>query len=68
MNLYSVYCGPCAVKTLAAILRHKGYNVTCEGTAHVYVETEASEFTLWRSLKPDYSLLPSDICLLKAVR
>ena len=65
MNPYSLYCGPCDVPTLANILRAKGYHVTCEGTAHVYVETDKSEFALWRSLKPDYGLWPSDVRLLK---
>ena len=65
MNLYSLYCGPCDVSTLANVLRAKGYHVTCEGTAKVYVQTKLSAFDLYYSLKPDYGLLPTDVRLLK---
>ena len=36
---YRVYCGPSSVAQTAERLRESGVDVTCEGTAHVYVST-----------------------------
>ena len=68
MNGFRVYCGPTLVHALAARLSSAGVEVTCTGTAHVYVATYYTLYELLKVLNTVSSgFTPRDVLFLKHV-
>lgn len=53
MARFRVYTGPTVVQRAATALHQHGVNVLCEGTEHVYVETDKLVDELVKVLKQD---------------
>jgi hypothetical protein len=56
MSNFRLYTGPCTVKAVAERLRALGYDVTLEGTQHVYFTSHSYGLTL----DDQYAQLKSD--------